>query len=709
MAFSIDTLGPFTPQPLLTRAASHGATLIVRTLLMVYLGAVVWLHLTTVPTIFEIQRLACEPGTCFWGQVNGETHAWLEERGISPTTYAVIATLIPLMIPIAGHTLAGIAIWQRPTNWLPTLFVLGLAFCTVSASGALWILFMEHPGWERPLYVIHGLMYATGALMVLLFPDGRFVPKWSSLLVGLIAIDVVLLVEPALLVHLPASAQRAWDAWFTYSEFAAIAIIAWRLHVTVDRRARRQTKVWFMAQVPMWCYTAAFLFFIRRSEDEISGAGDLWSILLQFIWAFTILFFISGLLMAIYLYNVYDLSVVIRRSLVYGLLTFALIGLYLITVGTVSIVLGGGENAVPTILATVVIAIAFAPLREWLQRCSRRLLYGDQPDPYGVLTRFGHHLQENAAPERLLRTIVELVQDALQVPEVALAIAGEPALTVRTGGITGDAVNVPIRYQGDALGTLSVVPRTPAEPFSPVDRRLIDEVARQTGIAVHSILLSEDLRRSRERLVTAREEERRRIRRDLHDGLGPALAALSLQVEIARDLVRTAPDRSTELLDDVLALARESILDVRRLVYGLRPPALDDLGLIGAIEAQRDTWEQHGLTVTLDLEPDLPSLSAATEVAIFRIVQEGVNNVIRHAHATSVLVRLAASAGEVWLEIVDDGQGFSNNPQPGVGLLSMHERAAELGGTCTVTGHSGTGVTVTATFPLEPAGPQTDG
>jgi signal transduction histidine kinase len=261
-------------------------------------------------------------------------------------------------------------------------------------------------------------------------------------------------------------------------------------------------------------------------------------------------------------------------------------------------------------------------------------------------------------------------------------------------------ISLPVRYKGEEVGVLSVAPRGPGERFSTADERVIEEIARQMGIVVNSVLQAEDLRRSRERLVTTREEERRRIRRDLHDGLGPSLAALSLQVEIARDLVVTDPERSAELLDAVLVQTREAIDDIRRLVYGLRPPALDDLGLLGAIRAQRTSWEQHGLEVTLDLPADLPNLSAAIEVAIYRITQEAMNNVIRHAGASAVSVGVRLVGGEICLTVADDGRGLPAIIAPGIGMLSIRERSAELGGRCTIRPGGEGGVTVEARFAL---------
>jgi signal transduction histidine kinase len=309
-------------------------------------------------------------------------------------------------------------------------------------------------------------------------------------------------------------------------------------------------------------------------------------------------------------------------------------------------------------------------------------------------------MEQTSIPERLLQSVVDLAQDTLRVPGVTLSIPRFPDMAISAGTLAHDVVTVPVRYQGEDVGELTVSQRTPADQFSGPDLRLLDEIARQTGIAVHSIMLSHDLRQSRERIVTAREEERRRIRRDLHDGLGPALASLSLQVEIARDLITTDPARSSVLLDDVLAQTQESLLDIRRLVYDLRPPALDDLGLVGAVRAQVATWEQGGLTVVLDLPQDLPSLSAALEVAIFRIVQEALMNVVRHANATHATITIAIRDDRLHLTITDDGNGLPASYHPGVGMLSMGERAGELGGSCEIHTLPGGGVTVAASFAL---------
>jgi signal transduction histidine kinase len=244
-----------------------------------------------------------------------------------------------------------------------------------------------------------------------------------------------------------------------------------------------------------------------------------------------------------------------------------------------------------------------------------------------------------------------------------------------------------------------LAPRTPGEGFSASDRRLLEDLARQAGVAAHASRLTADLQRSRERLVTAREEERRRLRRDLHDGLGPQLAAQTLKVGSARSLYGRDPAAADALLSDLEANMEAAISDIRRLVYNLRPPALDELGLDGAIRASAAQYATNGLKISVDAPKVLPSLPAAVEVAAYRIAQEALTNVVRHAQASESIVRLRLD-GELELEITDDGVGLAENRGTGVGLSSMRERAVELGGTCVVEQSVPQGTRVVARLPL---------
>jgi signal transduction histidine kinase len=255
--------------------------------------------------------------------------------------------------------------------------------------------------------------------------------------------------------------------------------------------------------------------------------------------------------------------------------------------------------------------------------------------------------------------------------------------------------------------------RAGEEEFADAERRLLEDLAHQIGASAHaalmteaSIRLSADLQRSRERLVEAREEERRRLRRDLHDGLGPRLSSQALTIDAVRALMRRDPDAAEELLVELKVDAQDAVRDIRRLVYGLRPQALDDLGLLGALQETAEQYSTKGLSVSVEASEKLPPLSAAVEVACYRIAQEALTNVVRHAGADSCTVSIAIDEANVlWLEVRDDGCGVPDlhenaSAEAGVGLTSMRERASELGGGLLVEPLPGGGTLVRAGMPL---------
>jgi signal transduction histidine kinase len=284
---------------------------------------------------------------------------------------------------------------------------------------------------------------------------------------------------------------------------------------------------------------------------------------------------------------------------------------------------------------------------------------------------------------------------------------------------------LPLSYQGEQLGQLILAPRAPGESFTPAEWQLLTDLAHQAGVAAAAVRLTADLQRSRERLVTAREEERRRLRRDLHDGLGPQLASHVLKLEAARELVRSNPERVEEILNNLIEKSQGIVNEVRRLVYALRPPALDELGLLGAIREYAAQSSDNDLQITVVAPERCPPLPAAVEVAAYRIVQEAVTNVIRHAQAQNCSIKLTvipasspptdplpnpppargregwgSVAGVLQVDISDDGQGLPPNYRAGVGLNSMRERAEELGGECLVETLATGGTRVLAQLPL---------
>ncbi|MCI0396200.1 MAG: sensor histidine kinase, partial [Chloroflexi bacterium] len=426
--------------------------------------------------------------------------------------------------------------------------------------------------------------------------------------------------------------------------------------------------------------------------------------------AITQLLFLAAIAIAILRYHLFDIDLIINRTLVYGSLTVIVVGLYALVVGYLSEFFHSSDHFTVSLLATGLIAVLFQPLRQRLQQGVNRLLYGERDDPYGVLSRLGQRLETTLAPEAVLPAMVETIAQALKLPYAAVALkqqhsgADNFAIAAAYGSPVTPLLHLPLVYQAETIGQLIVAARAPGESFTAPERRLLENIARQASVAAHAVRLTTDLQRARERLVTAREEERRRLRRDLHDGLGPQLAGQTLKLEAARDSLSANPEKAEALLNDLIGKTQNIIVEVRRLVYALRPPALDDLGLVAALREHAAQSELDGAQVTLSAPEHLPALPAAVEVAAYRIVQEALTNVVRHAHAQNCFISLDLrhTTGQMALslEISDDGIGLSPEHQAGVGLSSMRERAEELGGECLVEALPGGGTRVTASLPI---------
>ena len=296
--------------------------------------------------------------------------------------------------------------------------------------------------------------------------------------------------------------------------------------------------------------------------------------------------------------------------------------------------------------------------------------------------------------------ITETVAQALKLPYAAITLKQDEEFTVAAsyGSLREELFRLPLIYQTELVGELVLASRAPGETFSPADHALLADLARQAGVATHAVRLTTDLKRltselqhSRAQLVSTREEERRRLRRDLHDGLGSVLASLNLRARAIRPLLTRDLAAADTLVVEQQSTIRSAMADIRRLVYELRPPSLDELGLVGAMRERAAQYSaQHGMPAERDgvdglyvevlASESLAALPAAVEVAAYRIAQEALANVVRHAHAHTCRISLEVKDGWFQMEITDDGIGLQEGYHAGVGLLSMRERAEELGG-----------------------------
>jgi signal transduction histidine kinase len=587
-----------------------------------------------------------------------------------------------------------------------TTWSIGLTLADIAGRAGFWLSIVSSNG-------VYILLWVGALHAILLFPTPwPPLARWRWIVPALYAAPYLAFAVVTLFVPTPhpllwqAKVGRTIGYLQAGYGLAAIAAAVRSFRAARDPVSRAQVR-WVVTGFVL-TFSCAFAFGIL--PELILGYPLLsWSLL-----ALTGLFFPIAFAVGILRYRLFDIDIILNRALVYGILTTVVVALYVAVVGGLSALLETRASFIVSLLITALAAVIFQPLRERLQRAVNRLMYGERDEPYLVLTHLGQRLETTLAPDSILSTIVEAVAQTLKLPYAAItfgdadsqhiaAAYGLPPSPLRPSpdgrGVGGEGLILPLRYQHDLIGHLFVAQRSPAEPFTPAEQHLLNNIARQIGVAAHNVRLTADLQQSRERLVTTREEERRRIRRDLHDGLGPALASHSYQLDALLDLIDQNPDAAKNLIANLKAQTRSTLADIRRLVYELRPPALDELGLVAALQAQ---WAaQDGLHVSIESPPGgLPPLSAAVEVAAYRIAMEAVTNAARHANAQNCRVRFAAKESELTVEIADDGSGIQNGARAGVGLASMKERAAELGGECMIDLAETGGTRVVAQMPI---------
>jgi signal transduction histidine kinase len=551
---------------------------------------------------------------------------------------------------------------------------------------------------------VYLLYYVSLVHFALVFPQRHpFVIKhaWAILLVYMVPYTVCLVVLSGAWFARPSVLNwlNYWGTVIRALDFVclclAVSFIIAGYKRTRDVVARQQAKwVVFAAAA-----TGSIIIVFRQLPGVIIelrplDANGAWTVAL---------FLPLAIAAAILRYHLFDIDLIINRTLVYGLLTVLIAAIYVLLVGSLGLVFQAGRSLWTSLVATGLVAVLFQPLRDRVQRRVNRLMYGEVDDPYAVLSRLGQRLETSLAHDSVLSTIVETVALALKLPYAAIALRKKDTFLIGAayGLPTDEMLTLALDYQGENLGQLILAPRARGEPFTPADHRLLDGLVHQVAIAVHAVRLTSDLQRSREELVTTREEERRRLRRDLHDGLGQALAGQALQLDVLRTLVVRDPAEAETLAADLKTQVQTSLADIRRLVYALRPPELDELGLVGALgEHVAHLGHANALSISVEAPTALPPLAAAVEVAAYRIVLEALTNVLRHAQAQHCHIRLSAEDRLLYLQVADDGCGLPVNYQAGVGLTSIRERAAELGGACLIEHLPSGGTRIVVQLPL---------
>jgi signal transduction histidine kinase len=610
-----------------------------------------------------------------------------------------------MLLPIVWGVLGIVIFWRKPDDRAAVFFAINLLTYGISGPPTFNALVRDHALWRWPYEIVSYVGLFTSFVSFYVFPDGRFVPRWTRWLILLCAAWVLV-------------AKNVLGAWQPDIPLAALGDSTLLLIGAITQLYRYRVSTVLQRQQIKWVVFALILNVIGQVAanlyfELIVAPSEDWAFL-------TVLYNLIGLPLLIVLpqilialtiafsilrYRLWDIDLVINRALVYGALTTLIAGLYVLTVTGLG-ALFRSDNILISLAATLVAALLFQPARDRLQRGVNRLMYGERDEPYAVLSRLSRRLETTLSPNAILPTIVETVAQALKLPHAEIAIReGDEMKPVAVYDkqtpplLLSDPLRLPLSYQAEIIGELRLASRAPGETFTPAEQRLLEDIATQAGVAAQALRLTADLQRSRERLVTAREEERRRLRRDLHDGLGPTLAAQTLKIGSARALFQRDPAAADSLMGELENDIDTAMSDIRRLVYDLRPPALDDLGLVAALRAHAAQYESSGLCLTLTAPDQLPPLPAAVEVACYRIAQEALTNVVRHAKAQNCTIRLTLNS-DLKLEIEDDGRGLPKDRKTGVGLSSMRERAEELGGTCVIEGRAEGGTRVIAKLPL---------
>jgi signal transduction histidine kinase len=606
--------------------------------------------------------------------------------------YATYATAVVVLFSLTSFGVAAL-IAARSSDPMARYAVVMLAMLA-GAAAPLTDALSARPGFFVVARLGNFLVNATFIGFLLIFPTGRIRPHWAlwpTLAWGAATLFVVL--SPS--IYPVGPNPPIVYAILIFSGYGGgLALQVWRWWRISDRPARRQTQ-WVVlgVVVAIAVQVLSIALIPRLLTAPLADEVGLTTVSLGFL-AIPV-----SIGLAVTRYRLWQVDFFVNRALVFGALTAILVAAYLALVLGLQAVLAGHGQAVISLIAAGLVAVAFQPLRQRIQRLANRLMYGERDEPLSLLLRLGRTLDETVSTETLLPRIVETVAGALRIPFVAVALQQDDhdVVAASHGQATEDLLRLPLTHQGALVGELRLANRGPRDNFSPADLEVLRELAVHISAAATSVLLTRELQRSRERLVTARAEERRRLRRDLHDGLSPQLVGVALKLDGIRNRLEDLPEVRRDL-DELADRTRAAIADVRGLVYALRPPALDELGLVAAIR-QSANLDGSGIDICVDAPARLPPLPAAVEVATLRIAQEAVANVLRHSGARNCRLSLTLEGGLLRLEVSDDGTGLSPNATSGLGLRSMRERAEELGGHFELGKAAGGGTRIAALLP----------
>lgn len=625
-------------------------------------------------------------------------------RGVPILASSVSDMVVGLTFPLAG----AVIVQRRPDNAAGWVLV-SAAFIGASSLAHVWVHQIVSgganlPGLAPAAWVASWAFtpyFLQPVLLPLLFPHGRLpgglwrpVVRIHLAMVALatlaaafrsdpdteglgVANPLGLVPEPWSVLNVAVMMTTAIGSFFV---LGPAALVWFFLRLRRSRGVERAQRQWLLLG-----FTAAFAGLLAQAAGPALGAVA-WSVGFSAIPA--------CILIAVVRHQLLDIEMAVNRTVAFALLTAIGVVAYF---GLVALVgaLAGGSRLAPFVAAGV--AVGAASVRTRVQDLVERRLFGAASDPYLVMDRVGADVAAALEPLEALVRLTESVRGQLNAPFVAVEPTDGEVPAAVSGTPSEDREELPLVSGGRRVGTLSVGRRS-GEALRPKERAVLRDVARRAGALLDAAALTRDLRRSRDELVIAREEERRRVRRDLHDGLGPALAGMALQIDGLTDRLGQDPDAAARA-QQLRTRVTEAVREVRRIIDGLRPAMVDELGLLEALR-QLGVDDQPGLRIDIDGPERLPELPAAVESAPYRIVAEALANAIRHAGARQCTVTIGCDAGYLEIEVSDDGRGFGADVATGVGLRSIHDRAEEVGGLTRVNSEPGRGTTVSTRLPL---------
>jgi len=659
---------------------------------------------------------------------------------------------IPYLVQAPIVTILGLLITvRRPRNsigWLLLAVGAAEAICYFAKFVALRGLLagVSPRGWVVWPAVVFGIAVSLGpvllAFVILLFPNGRLLPgqrwRWATRVVVAvvtvaIASSLIAVAPIQLSTRVPSMANPlavpALNGLTNGGPLVGIALplLLVLLVASVVVRFRRSRDV-ERSQLRWFAYAAgaAIGLIILAFPLPAGSVGDeAW---LAGIFGLAVLV-PAAIGLAILRHGLYDIDVFVSRTIVYGSLAVFITAVYVgIAVGIGTLVGSGGKpNLGLSILATAIVAVGFQPVRERVQRVANRLVYGRRATPYEVLSQFSERVAESYASDEVLPRMAHVLAEgtAAELAEVWLrsgeslrraaafpmesSVPGPVQLDVAEAQRIPDADRtVEVRHQGELLGALTVTKRR-GESLTPIEIKLMDDLAHQAGLVLKNVGLSadlqarlDDLRASRQRLVAAQDNERRRLERNLHDGAQQHLVAIKVKLGLVEMLLTRDPLKARATIGDLKGDADAALDTLRDLARGIYPPLLADSGLAAALRSQAG---KATLPVHVDAD-GVGRYPQETEAALYFCTLEALQNVQKYAQASTATVRLRADGARLVIEIADDGCGFDvRATMRGAGLTNMEDRLDALGGTLHIDSSPGVGTTLRATVPVAGAAP----